>query len=429
MTKEKLKSKMQQAKKKNEIFDTSKSAELGIMVGFHTLHSTTYKILLTSEEIIHCRSCVFDTTAKFGFIKNEQDEQTVDLSTTINLFEKLTEMSQQLNEKRTIKDNQEPQSEEATLPNPPDPSVLPDVDELINSSPEVEGVENNTPPPQPIEWFSPGESPKLPEVEVGIEPLQEQVSLPDTRKETDQNTGLNGPYYEQPIERPGRKYNHLVSKRAKSNLTLTHDFQFVHVPTPKTTKTHFVNLVQQCYFTATMAMKDMSWRKALKGPDRELVIAAYDDEITSLLDKILVHIPKNHPEREIAEKTATPGRALLDFKRSAKYKGRIVKQGFKEDKVAMDGEGFNYYSHVCEFQSVRASLLRMNRGDRRLCSIDVSTAFLQSNKYGPDEPPKYLTFKNPLTGEQEYYRQLGPIYGENSAPVRWEQTIVPWLES
>ena len=48
---------------------------------------------------------------------------------------------------------------------------------------------------------------------------------------------------------------------------------------------------------------------------------------------------------------------------------------------------------------------------------------------GPDEPPKYLTFKTPLTGEQEYYRQLGPIYGENAAPVRWEQTIVPWLES
>mgnify|MGYP001278094828 FL=1 len=52
---------------------------------------------------------------------------------------------------------------------------------------------------------------------------------------------------------------------------------------------------------------------------------------------------------------------------------------------------------------------------------------MQSNKYGPDEPAKYLVFKNPLTGEKEYYRQLGPIYGENSAPVRWLNTIVPWL--
>ena len=30
-----------------------------------------------------------------------------------------------------------------------------------------------------------------------------------------------------------------------------------------------------------------------------------------------------------------------------------------------------------------------------------------------------------------YSRQLGPIYGENSAPVRWEETIiiVTWLLS
>ena len=62
-----------------------------------------------------------------------------------------------------------------------------------------------------------------------------------------------------------------------------------------------------------------------------------------------------------------------------------------------------------------------------VCQVDISTAFLQSNKYGPDEPAKYLVFKNPLTGEKEYYRQLGPIYGENSAPVRWLNTIVPWM--
>ena len=36
----------------------------------------------------------------------------------------------------------------------------------------------------------------------------------------------------------------------------------------------------------------------------------------------------------------------------------IVKQGFKEDKVAMDGPDFNYYAHVCELQSVRASVLQ-----------------------------------------------------------------------
>ena len=27
-----------------------------------------------------------------------------------------------------------------------------------------------------------------------------------------------------------------------------------------------------------------------------------------------------------------------------------------------------------------------------------------------------------------YFRQDGPIYGEASAPMRWENTIAPWLE-
>ena len=84
---------------------------------------------------------------------------------------------------------------------------------------------------------------------------------------------------------------------------------------------------------------------------------------------------------------------------------------------------------MCELQPVRASVLRPKRRNRRLCQVDISTAFLQSNKYGKDEPAKYLTFVNPISKEKLYFRQLGPIYGENSAPARWEQTIVPWLTS
>ena len=58
---------------------------------------------------------------------------------------------------------------------------------------------------------------------------------------------------------------------------------------------------------------------------------------------------------------------------------------------------------------------------------DVSTAFLQSEKYS-NGMCKYLSIKNPITGEILYFRQDGPIYGEASAPARWENTIAPWLE-
>ena len=60
--------------------------------------------------------------------------------------------------------------------------------------------------------------------------------------------------------------------------------------------------------------------------------------------------------------------------------------------------------------------------------IDISTAFLQSHPYA-DGMVKYLSIKNPITGKWHYYRQSGPIYGEASAPVRWEITLAEWLEA
>ena len=78
--------------------------------------------------------------------------------------------------------------------------------------------------------------------------------------------------------------------------------------------------------------------------------------------------------------------------------------------------------------SVRVSLFRPNRGSRRVAIKDVCTAFLQSDKY-PDGVVKYVCFKDPLTLQWEYFKQSGPIYGEASAVIRWEDTIAPWYES
>ena len=36
---------------------------------------------------------------------------------------------------------------------------------------------------------------------------------------------------------------------------------------------------------------------------------------------------------------------------------------------------------------------------------------------------------NPISRERELFRQSGPLYGENSAPRRWEDTYAPYLES
>ena len=72
--------------------------------------------------------------------------------------------------------------------------------------------------------------------------------------------------------------------------------------------------------------------------------------------------------------------------------------------------------------------MRRRRHGRALGIKDVSTAFLQSDSY-PDGTIKYICFRGPVTHVWNYYHQSGPIYGEVSAPKRWEDTIAPWFES
>ena len=136
-------------------------------------------------------------------------------------------------------------------------------------------------------------------------------------------------------------------------------------------------------------------------------------------------------ERAVQE--ACEGRFLLNIKRSGKYKARGVKMGNLEDRILADGANFCYQAHVAALSTVRMAVFRTGRtgrsrkGWRRLALQDISTAFLQSHQYA-DGKVKYVKFYDPLTGKTNYYRQTGPIYGEASAPIRWEDTIAPWFQ-
>jgi hypothetical protein len=178
---------------------------------------------------------------------------------------------------------------------------------------------------------------------------------------------------------------------------------------------------------ADHAQKDMNWKKALDSEHRKPAIEALNNELTSLQKTILTEVFTTDPTYEVAVLNATPGRLLLDIKRSGKYKVRGVKQGFRENTAITDGPDFNYYSSVVRLFTVRIALCSRRSREHIIAIKDVSTAFLQSESY-PDGQVKYVSFKNPITGKWHYYSQSGPIYGEASAPVRWENTIAPWIE-
>ena len=179
---------------------------------------------------------------------------------------------------------------------------------------------------------------------------------------------------------------------------------------------------------AHQAEKDMNWNDALESDHRGPSLEALDAELKSLTKTILTPIHPGDPEYAKAVKQATPGRLLLDIKRSGKYKVRGVKQGFRENKEQADGYEFNYYSNVIKLNAVRLALLRKRKKGSVIGIKDVSTAFLQAHPY-PNGMVKYIAFKHPVTKEWMYFRQSGPIYGEASAPVRWEDTVAPWLEA
>ena len=62
-----------------------------------------------------------------------------------------------------------------------------------------------------------------------------------------------------------------------------------------------------------------------------------------------------------------------------------------------------------------------------LSSIDVSVAFLQSELYGPEETPRYVSYRH-YAGAREYVFQLrDPVYGQRSDPGAWHSTVTQWL--
>lgn len=85
-------------------------------------------------------------------------------------------------------------------------------------------------------------------------------------------------------------------------------------------------------FLALTAQKDIKWKQALAGPDSDKAIAALYSEKDSLLDTVLVKIDKDHPDYDTALAQAITGRFLLDIRRNGMWKARGVKQGFKENK-------------------------------------------------------------------------------------------------
>ena len=351
-------------------------AEPGRFVGFHGPYSTTYAVMLDSkgrDRLVHSRSVTFSDDDCIMASKQapQQGGHRVDMEATPAAPEEAstTEIREEFNPIR------EQAAKQAPAPNQEDYFDLDD------------------PSNQP--WFTHADDPK---------------------------------------PRPRPSYNKMcavMKERAIVNMVLTINETF-DAPTHQecmkiltTANPRHETHTKMAHVLAAHSMNDLNWSEVLASENRDKAIAALEDELESLQKTVLTEVFDSQPEFAEAQELATPGRLLLAVKRSGRYKARGVKQGFKEDVEKADGPDFNYYAHVAKFNSIRMSTFRRNRCTRRIAVKDVSTAFLQAHKF-PRGVVKYISFKDPLTRKWRYFQQSGPLYGEKSAPRRWEDTIAPW---
>ena len=64
------------------------------------------------------------------------------------------------------------------------------------------------------------------------------------------------------------------------------------------------------------------------------------------------------------------------------------------------------YANVATLDALRAMIFRKGKRGRTLAPVNIRTAFLQSDPYGPHERARYIKVKDPFNGEWLYYRLI-----------------------
>jgi len=394
-------------------------AQPAMMIGYHDMFSTTYKMLTAEEMIIHSRNVTWGDLDKCGpkdmpFKPSQTEATSVPHSIEFELMAPVAAQAK------------EAVSNESGLELPPSPYMA----QAADSPNELYG----SPPHSPTlsEEFAREE----PHIDISPHHIWSAEDSPPW-EQWDQGTS--------PQPRPRPTYTALLTQMKKLDANVQQLFKEVYIATldynspgevdafmdsisESNDHTTYALLAQYLALNA-QSFKDGDWPKILASEDREEALNALDKEIHSLIHTfdVLEPILEGDPDYEEAQQLACSGRYIIARRRDGKLKARAVKQGFKEDLIAADGPDFNYYANVAKMDTVRATYFRRRRGNRKTVIRDAKCAYLQSHKYPKDHPKKYACFKHPQTSQWTYFRQKGPMYGENSAAVYWEETIAPWI--
>ena len=118
---------------------------------------------------------------------------------------------------------------------------------------------------------------------------------------------------------------------------------------------------------------------------------------------------------------------LLEVKRDMRRKGRLVLQGFRAPSWWRVG---STDSPVVATAGLRAMIFRRDKtpGNREILSqFDFDVAFLQANGFTVNEPTRHVSYRPHPGYPEKIYELTGPLYGSDDAPMRFFNTVAPWL--
>ena len=120
-------------------------------------------------------------------------------------------------------------------------------------------------------------------------------------------------------------------------------------------------------------------------------------------------------------------RMILESKKDGRRKGRLVGQGFWEDKGVT---GAHIDSPVASFAAVRMLLFMSGEvGEEQtvIASGDISKAFLKADEYPEGSEPRYVRFRMYKGGPEHVWRLKGPLYGSRDSPQKWFESFARFM--
>ena len=147
----------------------------------------------------------------------------------------------------------------------------------------------------------------------------------------------------------------------------------------------------------------------------------YQKELHEVRSRRLQKLTAQQIKADSVERKAVRLRMILEAKKDGRRKGRLIMQGFREPQHL---DGGKVDAPVAALTSIRTMLFMAGMVGDVISSIDVSTAFLQAQEYGPDEPSRYVYYQPYKGAARQYYRLKGALCGQPSASLAWHNTTL-----